>query len=369
MSSAEGSVLSKSPDVVFAGIVEQSRLHSAAFVESLPCLNQMRYESPYRDVMVAICMDERCSPFVDDTGAYPGYYTFMQTKGARLHLSNAEVSDTIADSLDKPSDKLLLMIFTVHFSSAHPKHGCAGWNSDTKAAFAHQHRVAEAFRRNYPGQIHTLVLGYDTDFGSLVLPHDDGSLNLAARVKPCARVDLSVEACVNMLGHWLKALSPGHVVHDKNVVGDPWRKELVRMVSANASELWHRIHGSHQSEEREVLHSATRLYAGSGFDFDHASGNAVHVGLHSSAFIDDVELAIEKIVLPEALQDGKSAYVVVNREYDPSRPGELDQARKWVHEVVEDIANIFIREINSGDLHIMESVSTLSSGLQPILSY
>ena len=373
MSSVPGAIITNESSHVFASIVKQSRMHAVDVRDLQSRLQEMRDASRYRAVVVAICMDERCSSFVEDTGAVPGYYTLMQTKGARLHMSNFQVSDTLSDLLRQKSDKPILMIFTVHFSTTHPDHGCAGWDSDTVSAFAHQGRVAEAYRRNYPGQIHTVVMGYDTDDGSLSVDFSEVCVDGASSVRVCAGDCLDdVDQASSLAASHLHCISLG-VPDDyfgvggfaRNVVLD----EIKRMFGANAKPVWHRLKNTSSVPQRVLTHSATRLYAGSGFGFDQTSGGAVHVGLYSSTFVDDVVLGIEAIILPQASKQGVPAYVVINREYDPKMPGEFDQARDWVHAVVEDVACQFEREIDAGELRIMESVSTLVEGMTPILTY
>ncbi|MAG11885.1 MAG: hypothetical protein CMI52_03710 [Parcubacteria group bacterium] len=369
MSSVPGAIVTAtSIEVLFDEIVSLSRAYARSYRENLPELLQMRADSPYRAVVVAICMDERCCSFSHDTGGLPGYYDFMRTKGARLELSNHQVSDSIHDIFRRKSHQPVLMIFTVHFSDSDFACGCAGWNSNTSAAYEHQHRVAEAFRRSYPGAIHTVVLGIDTDTGSLVLDCSDHRLSVADIADEIS-VETSVEELMGQLTLSLEEIAAEEIC----AVGDfrfDFRTEIKRMFSANARFVYEQMYlDTARPILRRVDHSATRLYAGSGFEFISEPGEAVHVGLHSSTFIADVALGIEKIIIPGAARSNQPAILVVNREYDPKLPGELDQARDWVHAVIEDIACLFKSEIDSGELRMMESVSTLVEGMIPVITY
>ena len=386
----------RSAESVFEDVLRQSGAYAAEFRNEHAELMKMREDSPYAAVIVVVCMDERCCSFAQDTGGVPGYYEFMRTKGARIEMSNHQVTDTIGDVIRAGSEKPILMIFTVHYSGSEPTQGCAGWDGNSEAAFDHQHRVAEAFRRNYPEKVHTAVLGYDTDCGSLSIemvsrdgqneddktPKPDGSPLEVVRAK---HVDV---CCVKTIVAELPEQDESGLMDfckgalRCNLVGRNSRfafaaenaaysvsKELERMFGVNAAHVARSMREPSSDLYRCMKHSATQLYAGSGFEFVKRSGEAVYVGLHSSTFIADVTLGIEKIIIPAASRFEGSAVLIVNRQYNPKLSGEQHQAIEWVHAVVEDIACLFKAEIDSGELRIMESVSTHAEGMQTICIY
>jgi len=167
-------------------IFDLARRHGENFRSPEAWLARQRYLAEHPTAIAVLkCMDGRINiPVATNTPT--GILMPFRNLGGMFNLGWPHLGEVLAHHVMRMtgSGRRVLILITYHWSKGDTKRGCAGFNHDTEAAFAHtleiRRQVEHIFGRGY-GTVYPLVCGFETDEDALVIHGADTSvLDLAA---------------------------------------------------------------------------------------------------------------------------------------------------------------------------------------------
>lgn len=251
-------------------VFELARRHGEAFRSPESWLARERYLAKHPTAVAVLkCMDGRINIPVA-TRTPPGILMPFRNLGGMFDLGWPHLGEVLAHHVSRmvAEGRQVLFLITYHFSKGDRRRGCAGFNHDTAAAYAHarqiQAQVEHIFGADH-GTVYPLVCGFETDEDALIL-HGTGAVTFnLADVTDADRPTLAPR---------LAAFLPD--------MPSRMRDDLLPLLLGNLDHIAQvRAQAARHERELDIEHREWMICLGRGFDFLHTPNIALIVGPYS----------------------------------------------------------------------------------------
>ena len=251
-------------------VFELARRHGEAFRSPESWLARERYLAKHPTAVAVLkCMDGRINIPVA-TRTPPGILMPFRNLGGMFDLGWPHLGEVLAHHVSRmvAEGRQVLFLITYHFSKGDRRRGCAGFNHDTAAAYAHarqiQAQVEHIFGADH-GTVYPLVCGFETDEDALIL-HGTGAVTFnLADVTDADRPTLAPR---------LAAFLPD--------MPSRMRDDLLPLLLGNLDHIAEvRAQAARHERELDIEHREWMICLGRGFDFLHTPNIALIVGPYS----------------------------------------------------------------------------------------
>lgn len=253
-----------------AWVFDLARRHGEEFRSPESWLARERHLAKHPTAVAVLkCMDGRINVPVA-TRTPPGILMPFRNLGGMFDLGWPHLGEVVAHHVSRMvgEGRQVLFLITYHFSKGDPRRGCAGFNYDTAAAYAHARQIRVQIERIFGadhGTVYPLVCGFETDEDALIL-HGAGeaTLNLAELT------DADRPALAPRLAAFLPDM-PTRV-----------RADLLPLLHGNLDHIAEvRAQAARHERELDIEHREWMICLGRGFDFLHTPNIALIVGPYS----------------------------------------------------------------------------------------
>lgn len=261
-------------------LFELADRHGADFRSPEAWLARERYLAEHPTAIAVLkCMDGRINiPVATNTPV--GILMPFRNLGGMFDLGWPHLGEVLAHHVQRMvgAGRRVLFLITYHFSRGDPRRGCAGFDYDTAAAFAHTCAIRGQLEYIFGaghGTVYPLVCGFETDEDALVLHgRDGGTLELAA-LSPAARDTLEPR---------LAALLPD--------LPAQMRADLLPLLNGNLDRIA-AVREQARRHERtlDIEHREWMICLGRGFDFLHTPNVALIIGPYSPNLAEPIQRA------------------------------------------------------------------------------
>lgn len=254
--------------------------HSTSFSSPEAWLARQRYLAEHPTAIAVFkCMDGRVNiPVVTNTPV--GILMPFRNLGGRFDLGWPHLGEVLASHVQRvvSSGRRVLLIINYHFSQGDPRRGCAGFDYDTSAAFAHtleiQQQVETIFGAVH-GTVYPLVIGLETDEDALIIHGRDGERLELAKLSADERATLDLR---------LAKLLPDMPAQ--------MRADLLPLLHGNLEHI-DEVREQIRRNERmlDIEHREWMICLGRGFDFLHTPNVALIIGPYSPNLAEPIHRA------------------------------------------------------------------------------
>jgi hypothetical protein len=257
-------------------LFEHARRHSEAFRSPESWLARKRYLAEHPTAVMALkCMDGRINlPVATNTPM--GIIQPFRNLGGRFDLGWPHLGEVLAHHVHDvvSQGRRVLAFITYHYSRSDPRRGCAGFDYDTAAAYAHtlaiKAQVEQVFGRGH-ATVYPLVCGFETDEDALVLHGADGGKLEVATLDAADAAALPAR---------LAQLLPD--------MPEQVRLDLLPLVAGNIAHVAE-VRGA--AREPHIEHREWIVSIGRGFDWLHMPNLALIIGPYSPDLADPIRKA------------------------------------------------------------------------------
>ncbi len=272
----------------FKWIEDRNEEYSELYTSPSEVIERERYLAEHPTAILAFkCMDGRVHiPVI--TKMPLGIIQPIRGLGGKFDLGWPYLGNFfknwVMSNISNKKDCLILV--TYHFSAGDPHRGCAGFEYDTKAAYAYTQDFKKQIERVF-GKVHKsiypLIVGLETDSDALIFHNNGDSINLLDMInKSKDEIETAFRVLYNdMSPQILFDLMPmvfGNIDHIKEV------KLSNRQVI-------------------DIQHKEWIIGFGSGFDWLHAPNTALIVGPWSPWMYNDLEKAFS--IVENNMREGR----------------------------------------------------------------
>ena len=257
-------------------LFEVARGYSLAFAGPEDHLARTRYLAEHPTaILVFKCMDGRINiPLATHTPK--GVIQPFRNLGGMFNLGWPHLGEVVAHTIHEVVERgrRVLALITYHHSKGERHRGCAGFDYDTAAAYAHTQEIRRQMEHVFGREHHTvypLVCGFETDEDSLVLHATDGRTLDMASLTAAERLTLRPR---------LAELFPD--MHAQ------LREDLLPLLLGNLDHIA-AVRGT--SRALDIEHREWMLCVGRGFDFLHLPNLALIIGPYSPDLADPIRKA------------------------------------------------------------------------------
>jgi hypothetical protein len=257
-------------------LFDLARRHAIEYSSPEAYLARRRYLAEHPTaILVLKCMDGRINiPIATNTPK--GIIQPFRNLGGMFNLGWPHLGEVLAHEVQGvvSAGRRALVFITYHYSKGDPHRGCAGFNYDTAAAYAHTREIRAEVEHTFGvghGTVYPLVCGFETDEDALIL-HGSGGATL--NVAELSRADSA------SLGPRLAALFPD--------MPEQVRADLIPLILGNIEHIAE-VRGA--SRELDIEHREWIICVGRGFDFLHMPNLALIIGPYSPDLADPIRKA------------------------------------------------------------------------------
>ena len=244
--------------------------HGAAFRSTEASVARERYLAEHPTAIAVLkCMDGRVNLSVM-TNTPPGILMPFRNLGGAFDLGWPYLGEVLAHHVQNwiRSGRRVLFLVTYHFSKGDPHRGCAGFNYDTEAAYAHTQVIRRQMEQLFGvghATIYPRICGIETDEDTIIVHGSGGEKLDLSTLAPDERTTLEPR---------LAALLPDMPAQ--------MRADLLPLLLGNLDTIA-RVREQAQRHERqlEIEHCEWMICVGRGFDFLHTPNLALIIGPYS----------------------------------------------------------------------------------------
>ncbi|KIO50190.1 carboxysome shell carbonic anhydrase domain-containg protein [Nitrosospira sp. NpAV] len=244
--------------------------HGAAFRSPEAWVARERYLAEHPTAIAVLkCMDGRINiPVMTNTP--PGILMPFRNLGGAFDLGWPHLGEVLAHHVQNwvSTGRRVLFLVTYHFSKGDPHRGCAGFNYDTAAAYAHTQVIRRQMEQIFGtghSTIYPLICGIETDEDTIIVHGSKGE-----------KLDLSTLGADGRatLEPRLAALLPD--------MPPQMRADLLPLLLGNLDTIA-RVREQTERHERQldIEHCEWMICLGRGFDFLHTPNLALIIGPYS----------------------------------------------------------------------------------------
>jgi len=220
-------------------------------------------------IAVMKCMDGRINlPVMTNTP--PGILMPFRNLGGAFDLGWPHLGEVLAHHVQNwvRVGRRVLFLVTYHYSKGDPHRGCAGFNYDTEAAYAHTQVIRRQMQQIFGAEhstIYPLICGIETDEDTIVVHGTNGEKLDMSQITPDERSTLEPR---------LAALLPDMPAQ--------MRADLLPLLLGNLDTIA-RVREQAARHERllDIEHREWMICVGRGFDFLHTPNLALIIGPYS----------------------------------------------------------------------------------------
>lgn len=244
--------------------------HGATFRGPEAWLARKRYLAEHPTAIAVLkCMDGRINlPVMTNTP--PGILMPFRNLGGAFDLGWPHLGEVLAHHVQGwvNAGRRVLFLVTYHYSKGDPHRGCAGFNYDTEAAFAHTQVIRRQMEQIFGAEhatIYPLICGIETDEDTIVVHGAGGEKLDLSLLTPDEALTLEPR---------LAALLPDMPAQMRADLLPLLRGNLETIARVREQALRHERH-------LDIEHREWMICLGRGFDFLHTPNLALIIGPYS----------------------------------------------------------------------------------------
>lgn len=244
--------------------------HGATFRSPDAWLARERYLAQHPTAIAVLkCMDGRINlPLMTNTPA--GILMPFRNLGGAFDLGWPHLGEVLAHHVQGwvRAGRRVLFLVTYHFSKGDPHRGCAGFNYDTEAAYAHTQVIRRQMKQIFGAEhatIYPLICGIETDEDTIIVHGKNGDKLDMSSIKFEERETLEPR---------LAALLPDMPAQ--------MRADLLPLLYGNLDTITRvREQAARRERHLDIEHREWMICVGRGFDFLHTPNLALIIGPYS----------------------------------------------------------------------------------------
>ncbi len=244
--------------------------HGATFRGPEAWLARERYLAQHPTAIAVLkCMDGRINlPVMTNTPQ--GILMPFRNLGGAFDLGWPHLGEVLAHHVQGwvRAGRRVLFLVTYHFSKGDPHRGCAGFNYDTEAAYAHTQVIRRQMQQIFGAEhatVYPLICGIETDEDTIIVHGSNGEKLDLSLITPDEKSTLEPR---------LAALLPDMPAQ--------MRADLLPLLLGNLETIA-RVREQTARQERllDIEHREWMICVGRGFDFLHTPNQALIIGPYS----------------------------------------------------------------------------------------